>query len=529
MTHKHHESSYGIRTIPEARVREVLASGASYVQLNADGKSKQVLPPTQIIKSVFARGYFEIPQISCVSRIPLLVGPGKILSTPGYDPDSKVLYLPNHGPLTIPENPSHADAVAAAHRLFDPVQDFPFAGEADKAAWLAGLLTLFARHIIAGPTPFFLVMSNIRSAGKGLLGDVIGNIVLGCSTPKLPHTTDQKEEAQQIFSVALEGLQIVFLDNIEGKVGSPAFNSMLTATAVQGRVYYTQQLCSAPMNAVWFGSGNNLILHADLARRTVVILLKSNLERPELRTDFKYLDLMGHLRANRESLIADALTILKAFGLANVPRQLSKGMGSYEDWDRQVRETVFWTLGIDPCERTIQGECQHDSERAALEVIVRTWLDEFPNGGGHHTTTLAERVTEDGGEFAGFLHAVRELSTKADGDDGGSKTLARTLGYLLRRYMDRPILGHRFVQQGTKDRYGVKWELVPVDGTMKPERDVWAVPAGTHPSASATDGPTASSFDEEERQMALELDRKFLPKFMGKDPFVCSTSGFKDD
>jgi hypothetical protein len=90
------------------------------------------------------------------------------------------------------------------------------------------------RRAIDGPTPFFFVKANIRSAGKGKLVDVIGQVVLGEDIPRLPQASSPAEERQEIFSTALGGLQMVLRDNIEGQFGSPAFNAMLTARTVQG-------------------------------------------------------------------------------------------------------------------------------------------------------------------------------------------------------------------------------------------------------------------------------------------------------
>jgi putative DNA primase/helicase len=458
------DASYRIRAVPDGRIMEILSSGASFWHYKEDGKIKRITPPAPAIKALLARGHFALASLRGLTSIPVMFKPGKVLTVPGYDPESQLLYLPNHGPLTLLEALTLEDAMAALQRLLDPVQDFPFEAEVDKAAFMAAFLTPFARPAIQGPVPFFLVMGNIRSAGKGKLVDVIGQTLLSHSIPALAHTPDPKEEQQQIFSVALAGEQVVLLDNIEGKIGSPAFNSMLTATTVQGRIFHSQQLRSAPMNAVWYGTGNNPILHADLPRRTIFIQLKTDLERPELRTGFRYVDLMGHIHSIRDQSIADCLTILRAFTLAGSPRQLVQAMGSYEAWDRLIREAVFWVMGLDPCERTLGGECRHDPERDALEVLVRTWQAVFPGSGGHHTSEMAERVQQHEIQFGGFISAIRELSPKVDRVDL-IQNFAQVLGYVLRRYQNRVILEQRFIRIGGKDRNGVSWALVPIDPT----------------------------------------------------------------
>ena len=495
-TEKSDESGpvYTIRAVPPARIMEILSSGAIFIQQKGKGDCKQVALPSWVVKAVHGRGHWQIPTLSGMTRIPVEYRPGKFLSVPGYDPESRLIYLPNHGPQTIPDAPTWEDAAEAVATLLDPVQDFPFASEVDKAAFVAATLTPFARPAIDGPTPFFFVKANIRSAGKGKLVDVIGQVVLGEDIPRLPQASSPAEERQEIFSTALGGLQMVLRDNIEGQFGSPAFNAMLTARTVQGRIMRTQGLRSAPMNAVWFGTGNNPVLRADLPRRTIFINLQSDEERPELRIDFEYPELIEHVRSIRESLISACLTILKAHALAGSPRLISRPLGSYECWDHLVREAVFWAMGVDPCERTVRGECQHDPERDALEVLVQTWQEAFPKGGGHYATAFADRVMGLGDATIGLLAAVRELSRR-EGEGDRGQTLGQSLGYILRNYQDRPVLGHRFVRQGEKDRNGIRWELIPIEGQSATPGRGGAMPPGVPQALPPAQGSPANPID----------------------------------
>ena len=66
-------------------------------------------------------------------------------------------------------------------------------------------------------------------------------------------------------------------------------------------------------------TGNNLVIGADTARRTLYCRLESLHERPEDRIDFKHSDLLGYVRVNRGRLAVAAVTILRAYFAAGKP------------------------------------------------------------------------------------------------------------------------------------------------------------------------------------------------------------------
>src|SRR5262249_40103574 len=89
------------------------------------------------------------------------------------------------------------------------VGDFPFAGDCHRAAWLAALLTPLARFAFAGPSPLFLVDSNVRGAGKGRLLDCISRIVTGERFTIATYTGAEDELRKRITSLVLAGDRLV--------------------------------------------------------------------------------------------------------------------------------------------------------------------------------------------------------------------------------------------------------------------------------------------------------------------------------
>jgi hypothetical protein len=128
---------------------------------------------------------------------PVLRPDGSILDQPGYDNATGLLYQPNATYPSIGDNPTKEDAIAAAIKLIDVVCDFPFKSEAHRSAWLAALLTPLARYAYAGPSPLFLMDANVRSSGKTLLADIVGEIVGGHGMARTPQAVDESEEIKR--------------------------------------------------------------------------------------------------------------------------------------------------------------------------------------------------------------------------------------------------------------------------------------------------------------------------------------------
>ncbi len=102
-----------------------------------------------------------------------------VLQAPGYDLPTGVFFRPHCVFSEIVDGPAHSDAIRARDALLEVVDDFPFGNDAHKAAWLAGVLTPFARYTFYGPAPLFLYDANVAGCGKSLLTDVTSIITAG--------------------------------------------------------------------------------------------------------------------------------------------------------------------------------------------------------------------------------------------------------------------------------------------------------------------------------------------------------------
>ena len=104
-------------------------------------------------KRLAAAPWQGLPSLTGVIEAPTVRPDGSLLTTPGYDPATGLLFDPGDTRFpAIPEKPSRADAEAALEMLKRPFVAFPFLGEADRSVALSSVLTvLVCRTLRAVP------------------------------------------------------------------------------------------------------------------------------------------------------------------------------------------------------------------------------------------------------------------------------------------------------------------------------------------------------------------------------------------
>lgn len=458
-----------IDVLPNPSLGEELTEAAKFVKRNADGVSRRVHPPDWLIGCVASRGEWPmLRELRGVVEAPILRRDGTILQEPGYDPSTRLLYLPSVQFPAVPKTPTYEDARAACDKLLDLVCDFPFAQPVHKAAWLAGMLTGFARHAYQGYTPFFLIDGNVRGSGKSMVVDVAAIIMTGRVAPRNTHSFDEVEEEKRITSTALQGDALVLIDNIRHPFGSGVFDCALTGEEWRGRVLATNQMPRVRLSTIWWGTGNNVRFRngVDTARRTLHIRFESNEANPERRQDFKYPLLLEHVKAHRRELAVAALTMLSAYLTVGQAEGLKlKRWGSFEGWSQLVRSCVYWLTQLDPYEAH-EALAQADQTTSALEGLLLGWreLCEEQRVEECSTRQVVEWLAEDDeykrsspGHRLRFQYLRTALSDLLPSARAAQLDVRR-LGELLGSIKDRPLGGLR-LRSGKRTMHGMLWRV----------------------------------------------------------------------
>jgi len=374
-----------IQIVPPANLRERMTRFATFTKINSKGEQLAAHPPAWLVSAVDARAEWDgIRPLMGVSDTPILRPDGSVWQQPGYDERTGVLFEPAESAAFPPIHPevNIDDADAALTTLLEVVCDFPFESQEHKAAWLAGLLTPLARFAFAGPSPLFLIDANVRGAGKGLLAQTIGHIVLGREMPVSSYAHDSEEMRKRITALAIAGDRMILLDNLAGVFGNDALDRALTTTRWKDRILGKSEEIELPLIPAWYATGNNVQVAADTTRRIIHIRLDCLSEQPEERTGFRHENLLAWIDANRGRLLAAALTILSAYLRNGAPKQNLKPFGSFAGWSSVVREAVVWVGLPDPCLTRARLAASADTTADALSQLVAAWRRYDPDGNG---------------------------------------------------------------------------------------------------------------------------------------------------
>lgn len=409
-------------------------------------------PPAWLVQAIHTRGHYPgVRPLLSVVECPYPRPDGSLVETPGYDPATGTLYRPSMEFPPVPERPTKEDAREAAERIQAFVHQFPFRSDADKAVWLAGMLTTVGRPAIDGPVPGVAVRGNVAGAGKGLLIDLISIVAVGRPAPTTSYPDNKEEAAKVKTSIALSGRPLVHFDNLdEGSFyGNSALDSALTSNEVNDRILgQSKETGALPLRVSWFLSGNNVSPGKDAHRRWLPCNLLSQLERPEEREDIEQKDLRSHVAENRGELVRDCLTILRAHAQAGRPAASKAPLGSFERWDEVVRGAVLFATGIDPCQ-TRREAAEDSPERQLKLALLEAWKD-LPGGGDKQggisvdeALRLAEERIDDSRPNAPFARPVLRSALLATSRDGKLPTI-RSLGNRIRAMAGANLDGMRF-------------------------------------------------------------------------------------
>jgi hypothetical protein len=454
-----------IAAMPQPVLRERLAGCADWWKKTADRKWAPAHPPGWCVSAVHARGFWlGVPHLEGIAEYPLLRPDGSLLTAPGYDPGTGLLLAPNGPPPDVPDRPSREDAVAAVAALLGVVQDFPFARPEHRAAWLAALLTPLARFAVGGPVPLFLVDSNVRGAGKGLLLDVIAAIITGERFTVATYTNDEEELRKLITTLVMDGERLVLFDDVAGALGNATLDRALTGPKWKDRILGGNTIAEAPLYISWFATGNNVALASAVSRRICHVRLESALEHPEERRDFHHPDLIAYVRGRRTELLAAALTVLRAYVVAGRPDQHLPAWGSFEGWSALVRAAVVFAGQPDPGQTRQELRARADTSAESMSMLLACWEKMDPGRRGLTAAEVIRRLYKDEpgrhDYYADMRAAIEGLSGKAD---------PRLLGYLLRGH-HRRIFDGRYLDRAGKDHSAMRWAVYPAEMFHRKDR-----------------------------------------------------------
>ena len=420
--------------------------------------------PEWVPPAVMGLPEWPFPMLEGVTRIPIFRPDGSIRTEPGYDEATGYLYEPHAGlQVTIPDVVTHEMAAAAARRILDPFQDFPFGpsvqgkngeeqgGPAYRSGILAAILSVIARAGIPGPVPMFVFSATTPKSGKTLVVNLVYMITTGEGATVVAPVEREEEMEKRITSIMMGGKPLVLIDNVV-RLGGPSLDAALTAfPKYAGRVLGSTGMPEVPARVVWFTTGNAIIFEGDIFARIIPIQLEPDCEHPENRTGFRFPRVLEHVKAHRADLLSDAYTVLRGFVQAGRPRAPIRPMGCYEEWSDLVRQAIVWAGLTDPHNAVASYVVGADEKKATTTALLRAWFDKY----GPAVVYLSTMVKYVDNEKAPELWTA--LQPMAMDKDGRLST--HKLGNFLRRCRGRIYAGLRVEADEATAHGAIGWRV----------------------------------------------------------------------
>jgi putative DNA primase/helicase len=304
------------------------------------GDWKAVEPPARLMEALVKRPTLMLPILKGIVNHPYFRADWSLMTTPGYDPASGVLYDPQG--VEFPQAPLHPtkdEAQTALARLLHLFHTFDFVDGPSKSVVMAMILTGLIRHMLPS-APVFAVDAAVRGSGKGKICSIVSILVTGSMPPVINQGPTPEETEKRLGSMLLPGHRMIVFDNCTTEVGEDLINSLTTEEQVSIRILGKTGTFKVTVGALIAFNGNNLVIRGDATRRTLKCRLDPKCEHPEER-EFVYQPVKDAI-TRRPQLVIDALTILHAYQQAGFPH-LPPAWG-FDEWDA-VRGALMW-LGM---------------------------------------------------------------------------------------------------------------------------------------------------------------------------------------
>lgn len=426
--------------VGEHELRALLSEHTFTFKANADGDVVRALPSPTTCSTILAR--YEWPGVDTlrgVAHTPALRPDGSVLQKPGYDSDTGLYLAAGLRIRPVPDRPDAEDVDRAKAALLEwLLVDFPWCSDADRANYLAVLLTGVLRPRLTCPTPLGVITAPDRGSGKSFLAETV-EILFGGRQYAWPQ--DDAEMRKTITTMLRESTApVLVFDNVPADrvIEYPSFAGLLTRGIWADRVLGQSREVEIPNDRLWLATGTNVRLGGDLGSRTFLIGIDPRQPRPDRRTDFKIRNYLPWVKENRGHIVRALLILARAWAVAGAPTT-PHPMRGFTMWAEQVgglldfhgipgflanadqvdvhdeeAETwstflTAWYARYGDTGRRLK-ELIPDEELAERDLGERDWLDVFPRVGRRDTVpgtkTFGGMLRERKGRFYGE-YAVR--------------------------------------------------------------------------------------------------------------------------
>lgn len=380
---------------------------------------------------------------------PHLRADATICPLPGYDPETGLFGIFDGGDLELHEHPTREHASTALELLDDLLSECAFAEPEDRAAAISALLTAAVRPSLA-LAPMFHVMAHQPGSGKSYLCQLI--TAVATATPGSPVAFPRSNDAcdKLVLAQLMKAPAVIEFDNLTTDLRPfDKLCSALTSERLEGRQLGQSRTVIVGTKTLILSSGNNVRPVDDMVRRCISIHLDPGMETPAARV-YKRPNLLDDVRRDRIKYVAAALTIIRAWVLADRPQHPASSLAGYSAWSDWCRQPLLWLGQADPASRVFQG-LKEDPAQLLLGRVIHGW---------YQTHGSAPKMVRDIVKSAVHLDDTEDFRDALIEAAGGNESInARKLGHWLSRNEGK-IAGVYRLRRAAKTRNAESWEVV---------------------------------------------------------------------
>ncbi|HEX6351713.1 hypothetical protein [Actinophytocola sp.] len=359
------------------RLAALLAKHVDVIEYRAAGKDGHaelpVTPNRTVLSAVLSDPHWPgLPTLRGLISAPVLRPDGTLLQDPGYDPATGYYLTTRTRMDRVPDRPTPGQVDDAVAFLLDQLlADFPWRSKADRANYLALLVTPILRPYTRALAPFGIVDATMPGSGKTILTSCIGLLV---GQRVLTWTDADEELRKQVTTVLADQVGAILFDNlIEGTV----INSAVLARLITERTWTDRRLGSNiaatfPNDRTWLATGNNLRTGGDMATRSVWVRLDPDCPHPEARSGFSIPNLdTWILDPDNQATVLHHLLVLVVDWCRHGATQAAVGDGGVP----QMRQFTRWAqhLGGFLDHHGVPDFLANHTENAALDDDANEW------------------------------------------------------------------------------------------------------------------------------------------------------------
>jgi hypothetical protein len=330
------ENEARIEVLDAVTARYEFARVVDWVASTGKGWGNAVNPEITMINDALSTPTPPLPPVTQVVSIPVVTASGRLVVKQGLDSESGIFYAPSMKCLPhINLEATKEDALASVKWINEEVLcDFPFEDDASRAAAISMTILPFARELVKGTTPFYLIDKPSAGTGATTLAKALTYPFLGTEIAVKSWTSTEDERRKQITAHLDSGGGPYFFDNLSGKIDSDVLASVLTSTVWSDRLLQTSCNVQLTNRSIWIGTGNNPHFRKQILRRIARIRLVTLVEDPSERTGWRHPDLLDWIAEHRTEFVEHILTIVIAWLNAGKPLFSGKPLNSYESWSK---------------------------------------------------------------------------------------------------------------------------------------------------------------------------------------------------